>query len=345
MRGLIRYNKIEYARARGGKSDMTEAERAMRRTANRVGGALLFFTGLFWLFQLVLLLVSRLTGDWDPMPAAVLYELSTAAGYATVFVAAALFFRLLCSADHYEPLRARFSLPRHFFVYLFLALSLNLVFAVANSYLVEPFHYSSFMEDVTSTPAANYEIVLAMLTTAVVPAFVEELLFRGVILNNLMPYGRDTAVVLSALTFGLMHQNAGQFLYTTVTGLVLGYVFVVSGNIWAGVLIHFVNNALSVLWDVLADRLPKSVSNPVIYAAETAILLAGVAAFLFLITRRDRPDLSAKEIPELPGTPVATGTRVRLFLTSPTVIVFMVISGFEMIAYLLLAVVWGVAYG
>ena len=324
---------------------MTEAERAVRSTANRTGGALLFFTGLFWLFQLVLLLVSRLTDHWDPMPATVLYELVSAAGYAAAFILPVVFFRLLSVGSHYEPVRARFSLPRHLWAYLVLALSLNLVFAVANAYIVEPFHYSSFMEDVTSTPSANYEIVLALLTTAVVPAFVEEVLFRGVILNNLMPYGRDTAIVLSALAFGLMHQNAGQFLYTTVTGLVLGYVFVISGNIWAGVLIHFVNNAMSVLWDVLEDRLPQSVSNPVIYAVETAVLLAGVVAFLFLLTRRDRPDLSAKEIPELPGTPVETGRRVRLFLTSPTVIIFMVISGLEMIVYLLLSVMWGAFNG
>ena len=321
---------------------MNEAQRAVRSTANRTGGTLLLFTGLFWLFQLALYIVDRLTVRLDPMPATVVYELSSALGYAAAFILPVVFFRLLSVGSHYEPLRARFSLPRHFWAYLLVALAVNTVFAIINAYLVEPFHYSAFMESIESTPTTNYEIVLALLTTAVVPAFVEELLFRGVILNNLMPYGRDTAVVLSALCFGLMHQNAGQFLYTTVAGLALGYVFVVSGNIWAGVLIHFINNATSVLWEVLDARLPSAVADPVIYGSETALLLAGVGALLFLLTRRERPDLSAKEIPELPGTPLPAGERVRLFVTSPTMIIFMVVSGLEMLVYLFISVLSGV---
>ncbi len=324
---------------------MTGAERAFRRTANRTGGALLFFTFLFLLFQLVMLLVSRLTRTWEKMPADVLYELLSAAGYAAAFLAPAFFFKLLCGADHYEPVRARFSLPRHFWAYLLVALSVNTVMAVANAYLVEPFQYSAFMESVESTPSTNYEIVLALLTSAVVPAFVEELLFRGVILNNLMPYGKDTAIILSALSFGLMHQNAGQFLYTTVAGLILGYIFVVSGNIWAGVLIHFVNNASSVLYDVLGQRLPSRAATPAIYAVDTAVMLAGVGAFLFLLTRRDRPSLSAEPIPELPETPLPVGTRLRLFVGAPTVVIFIVISGLFMAALLLISVLRGVLYG
>ena len=320
---------------------MTEAGRAFRRTANRTGGALLLFTFLFWIFQLILILTNRLTAHLDPMPATVVYELVSAVGYAAAFIVPALFFKLLAGPQEYVSLRARFSLPSHVWAYLFVALAVNLTFAVVNAYLVLPFHYGEFMQSIEQTPATNYELVLALLTTAVVPAFVEELLFRGVILGNLMPFGRDTAIILSALAFGLMHQNAGQFLYTTVMGLVLGYIFVVSGNIWCGVLIHFVNNAFSVLWDVLDERMPAVVADPVSYAAEAAMFLLGAGAFLFLLSRRERYPLAAEPIPELPDTPLPVGQRMRLFLTSPTIVVFMVISGLEMIAILLLTLISG----
>jgi len=321
---------------------MDEARRAFRGTANRIGGTLLFFTFLFWLFQLVLYLTGRLTKNADPTTADVIYQLVTAIGYAAAFIIPVLFFRLLSINSHYEPIRARFTLPRRLWAFMLVALSINLVFAVFNSYLVEPFHYSAFMEAAESAPVANYQIALALLTTAVVPAFVEELLFRGVILNNLLPYGRDTAILLSALCFGLMHQNAGQFLYTTVAGIALGYVFVAGGNIWAGVLIHFVNNGMSVLWEAVEARTPSRISNPVIYAVETALLLAGVGAFVYLLTRRDRPDLAAEPIEELPGTPIPVRERMRLFVTSPTMIIFMVVSGLEMLVYLFLSLIFAV---
>ena len=323
---------------------MTEAERTYRRTANRVGGSLLFYAFLFFLFQLVLMLVNRLTKPLDPVPADVIYELSSAAGYAAAFLVPALFFKLLSGNAGYVPVRTRFSLPPHVWAYLFAALALNVVAATVNAFLVSPFHYGAFMESIESTPAANYQIALAILTTAVVPAFVEEYLFRGVILNNLMPYGRDTAIVVSAVCFGLMHQNAGQFFYTTIMGLLLGYVFVVSGNIWCGVLIHFVNNAMSVLFDVLGDRLP-AVANPMIYATEAVVFLVGAVGFVFLLRRRDRHDLSAGPIPELPGTPLPVATRLRLFLTAPTVVIFAVIAGLEMVACLLLALLRGILNG
>ena len=45
------------------------------------------------------------------------------------------------------------------------------------------------------------------LATAVVPLFVEEFLFRGVILSQFRKYGDVFAVIASALLFGLLHRN------------------------------------------------------------------------------------------------------------------------------------------
>ena len=94
------------------------------------------------------------------------------------------------------------------------------------------------------------EIFMLFVSTAVIPAIVEEIMFRGIILTNLIPYGRGTAIICSAFLFGLMHMNPSQFFYTTLMGIFLGYIYVRTRSIWICVLIHFVNNSLGILQQI-----------------------------------------------------------------------------------------------
>ena len=94
------------------------------------------------------------------------------------------------------------------------------------------------------------EIILLIISTAVIPGIVEEIMFRGIILTNLAPYGKGMAIVASAFLFGLMHMNPSQFFYTTLMGITLGYIYVKTRSIWICMVIHFTNNALGVLQQI-----------------------------------------------------------------------------------------------
>ena len=76
----------------------------------------------------------------------------------------------------------------------------------------------------------------------IVPAFCEDLLFRGCILSGLRKLGDNKAVIISALIFMLMHGGPDQTIHQFIIGIVLGYAFIASGTIWVPVIIHFVNN-------------------------------------------------------------------------------------------------------
>ncbi len=91
------------------------------------------------------------------------------------------------------------------------------------------------------------DVLLAVFFTAVVPAVCEELTHRGMLLNGLRKYGDRTAVFVSALLFGLMHQNILQVFYAFIAGLILGTLRIKSGSIIMPMLVHFGNNCLSVL--------------------------------------------------------------------------------------------------
>lgn len=80
------------------------------------------------------------------------------------------------------------------------------------------------------------------LYTCIVGPFMEELMFRDFLLKRARIFGDRTAVVYTALMFGLMHGNLAQFLYATVIGLILGYVAVKTNSIRYTVLLHIVIN-------------------------------------------------------------------------------------------------------
>ena len=84
---------------------------------------------------------------------------------------------------------------------------------------------------------------------AVIPAIGEEFIFRGILLKLLRQWfgSVHAAVWLSAFLFSAMHMQFFGFLPRLFLGLVLGYMFVWSGNIWVPVFAHFFNNAAAVI--------------------------------------------------------------------------------------------------
>lgn len=75
-------------------------------------------------------------------------------------------------------------------------------------------------------------------------AFVEELVFRGYLLNNLLQtMNKPSALVLSAIFFAVLHSlnpgfNLTAFLNILLAGLLLGVNYIFSRNLWFGIMLH-----------------------------------------------------------------------------------------------------------
>lgn len=82
---------------------------------------------------------------------------------------------------------------------------------------------------------------------ALLPALVEEITFRGVLLNS---FHRDSnpwpAILFSAVCFGCMHMNLNQMAYALVLGIIMGIILEASGSILSTMLVHFIFNGTSV---------------------------------------------------------------------------------------------------
>ena len=97
-------------------------------------------------------------------------------------------------------------------------------------------------------------LLLALLTTALLPAVTEELLLRGTILPALRPFGDAFAVVCTAALFALLHQNMQQAPMAFVSSLALGWVSVRGGRLLLPILVHLWNNAAAAVLLLFPER-------------------------------------------------------------------------------------------
>ena len=103
------------------------------------------------------------------------------------------------------------------------------------------------------TSGARFAV--GVLVIALVPAVAEELVFRGVMQKNLVRwFSPHVGVWLGAAIFSAIHFQFFGFVPRFVLGLVLGYLYLWSGNILVSMAAHFTQNAVQLLILYLAQR-------------------------------------------------------------------------------------------
>jgi membrane protease YdiL (CAAX protease family) len=97
----------------------------------------------------------------------------------------------------------------------------------------------------TSTSDVGVLVVFALIATVAAP-FVEEMVFRGFLFNALLKYMPVwSAAVLSGLIFGISHFSLSAFVPLGCSGIVLAYVYYLSGSLTAAMLTHALFNAVN----------------------------------------------------------------------------------------------------
>lgn len=83
---------------------------------------------------------------------------------------------------------------------------------------------------------------IKVLFMVILAPMVEEFLCRKLVIDRVRRYGEKTAAVLSALVFGLMHQNLFQFFYAFALGFVFAYIYLRTGRLRYCVIFHAIIN-------------------------------------------------------------------------------------------------------
>lgn len=113
-------------------------------------------------------------------------------------------------------------------------------------------------------------LFLGLIFVALMPAIGEEVLFRGFIARGLKGGGYVFSMVLTGFMFSIFHGNAVQFIHQFLLGMILCFVYFVSGSIYASMIIHFMNNAISLIVTYVLVKTTGGTDFPAMNAGATA---------------------------------------------------------------------------
>ncbi len=179
---------------------------------------------------------------------------------------------------------------------------ISLEFQASISWFFPPLppHVGEVLKTISSD---NISWWLPFLAFAIAPAICEEIAFRGFLLSGFLRGGRERlAIVLSALTFGIIHMIPQQVLNASLLGLVIGLIAVRTRSLFPGILFHLTYNGLELLrsrygqgwqptgpWEWLITR---DAEGSLRYQPLT-LTLCGIAALtlltIFALWNRKRP--------------------------------------------------------
>lgn len=87
--------------------------------------------------------------------------------------------------------------------------------------------------------------IFSFLTIVIAAPILEEILFRGVILEGFLKnYNPQKAILLSAVIFGGAHLNPWQAYGAFLIGIFIGWLYWKTRSLIPGILIHFINNVI-----------------------------------------------------------------------------------------------------
>ncbi len=143
--------------------------------------------------------------------------------------------------------------------------------------------------EVSTSSLTISDIILTYLQVVIVAAIAEEISLRGFTMGNLKQFGVKFAVFASAVIFGLMHANFVQAPFALIVGLALGYLTIKTGSIWTGILIHAINNFISISVSYRYYFMDENVLNLLYTALTYALIIVGAICFA-QFTRRNKTE-------------------------------------------------------
>ncbi len=133
-----------------------------------------------------------------------------------------------------------------------------------------------------------WELLANLTIIAFLPALGEELVFRGVLQQQLMRRIANPwiAILITATIFSAIHGQFDGFLSRLLLGFLLGWLYWRFRNFWIPVAAHFFNNAVQVLGQYLYHNevstvdLEKDIQVPWMAAAVSALLIVAVMRWM-----------------------------------------------------------------
>ena len=120
------------------------------------------------------------------------------------------------------------------------------IIALVISHLIPGFDVNQVQETGFENLTQRYEYIAAFIALVVLAPVAEEILFRGYLYGKLKKYVPVwVAIIVTSALFGAVHGHWNVALDVFVLSIVLCSLREVTGNIWAGILLHMLKNGIA----------------------------------------------------------------------------------------------------
>jgi len=150
---------------------------------------------------------------------------------------------------------------------------------------------ASRLTELLITSGGAGSLFINIIIIALIPAFCEELLFRGVLQQLLSGIFKSAhwGIWIAAIIFSTIHLQFFGFVPRLILGLSFGYLFYFTRSLWSSILAHFINNLIPVVityftgWKILNDKALSSGS----YGVTILIISFLVCILIFYYLRKE----------------------------------------------------------
>lgn len=313
------------------KLKFEKEKREMRSTCNLVGLMMIIASAVFFTFSMVVSMcyyatlgTSTLPSFIDSIPDNIVSGLSNVAA---IGICGTVFIKMSRQKASDVLLFEKIS-SRKLLAVVAIGFTVCMVSnLMTNLYLTTTYTLGLDLNFDIETPVSNsfIEILFYFLSTAIVPAFSEEILFRGAVLGTLRKYGDTFAVLVSSFLFGLFHGNFVQFPFAFVVGIACSWAVVYTNSMLPAIMIHAANNALSVSFDLLYTNADTLGINETVADIIYFFIIAVIAVFAVIaVVKLSKSDKNFMKLKGYDGI-LDKKTRTKMLVTSPTIIISAVI--------------------
>ena len=149
----------------------------------------------------------------------------------------------------------------------------------------------------------GFNVIPALIIIALLPAVLEEFLFRGNVFANLENgVGTWRAILLSGFCFSIFHGNPEQTVYQFLTGCAYALLVSRAQSLLPAIIMHFINNATIIIFSACGGvdavgnlTMPEQV-YVILMVASLISLICAIALLLF-----DKKELIANKKGQLKG--------------------------------------------
>jgi hypothetical protein len=157
-----------------------------------------------------------------------------------------------------------------------------LPFVMLLNYLTS-FFAANYVDDMM-LEVYEYPFAAQLFLMALMPAVVEEFIFRGFFYTSYRRSGVLKGAFMSGFLFGMAHLNINQFVYAFFMGIVFCIIYEASENATLSMITHFAINAHTVILMNIPDEATQSAALEVSEAVDaSAITSAEIWTFIIIL--------------------------------------------------------------